>query len=67
MLRSKAMTSMFRMPFLYFSSLLDFYRIGFVIMTIFLLMHLLSFVDEFCTIVIPCVFVFVYVMLCYLW
>ena len=52
MLRSKAMMPMFRLPFI-FSSLLDFGHNGYVIMTILLLiMHLFSFVDEFCTVCI---------------
>ena len=42
MLRNKTMMPMFRLPFLCFSSLLDFGRIVFVIMKIFLLMHLFS-------------------------
>jgi len=67
MLRSKVMVPMFRLPFLCFSSLLDFGHIGFVVVTIFFLMHLLSFVDEFFTIFISCVFAFIYAMLCYLW
>lgn len=58
----------FRPMFLCFSLLLDFGRIGFVIMTIFLLMHLhYYFVNKVCIAVISCVFAIVYAMLRYLW
>ena len=46
-LKSKAMKLMFGFPFVYFLLFLDFGGNDYVIMTIFLLMHLLSFVDEF--------------------
>jgi len=68
MLRTKAMMSMFRLPFVYFLLYLDFGHIGFAIMIILLLtMNLLSFIDKFCCICMSCMLPFVYAKLCYLW
>ena len=56
MLRSKVMMPMFRLPFLCFSLVLEFGHIGYVVVKIFLIMHLFSFFDEFCTVFMSCMF-----------